>query len=394
MATVVIQKRTRSKGMSYPVYFKDPITGRNKYYKTYRRLRDAQDAANELRQLLDAGKVAEVKNSRRKISLLSFEEVGRSLELIWKGRYDRSELSKASYYSYCERLKRLKKDFNSRVLCEISGKEILECRNRVASKSSNVTANRNLFVLRQIFKHGIELDAIKKDPMTSIPYLSEREHMRNEFLTPPQLGRLLDACKKLRSSKALPAIVCLGAEHGASRQESLDLKWSDIDSDYEGKGRIRLLRTKNGRERTEYLMPRTREAILQWREHQAWMRHRKRIEDKGPGFVFSKLDGRRLGGFSRSWRKLREIAGFPKLHFHDLRHTFCSNLILSGSDLKDVKEMIGHSDLSMTDRYAHLTSMRKLSRQEDLARLYANTDADHERTEPHISHTNREKRRF
>ncbi len=37
-----------------------------------------------------------------------------------------------------------------------------------------------------------------------------------------------------------------------------------------------------------------------------------------------------------------------------------------------MKEMIGHRDLKMTDRYAHLTSMRKLSRQVDLARFYAN----------------------
>jgi integrase len=390
MATVVIQKRTRSKGMSYPVYFKDPITGRNKYYKTYRRLREAQDAANELRQLLDAGKIAEVKQSRKRISLMTFEEVCRSLETIWKGRYDRSELSKSSYDGYCERLRLIKKDFGHRILCEISKDELLEYRNKAASKSSNVTANRNLFVLRQVFKRGIDLNSIKKDPAAAIPYLSEKEHMRNEFLTPPQLDKLLKACKSLRAKDALSAIVCLAAEHGASRQEILDLKWSNIDFDFEGKGLIRFFRTKNGRERTEYLMPRTREALLQWREHQEWMRHRKRVEDKGSGFVFSKLDGRRLGGFSRSWRKARELAGFPHLHFHDLRHTFCSNLIMSGSDLKDVKEMIGHSDLSMTDRYAHLTSMRKLSKQEDLARFYASGEATSKHTGKHISHTDGE----
>ncbi len=174
------------------------------------------------------------------------------------------------------------------------------------------------------------------------------------------------------------AIICLGAEHGAAKQEILDLKWADIDFDFEGRGRIHFFRTKTERERTEYLMPRTREALLKWRDHLQWMRRRKRVQDKGPGYVFSKLDGRRLDGFSGSWRKARTSAGFPKLHFHDLRHTFCSNLILSGSDLKDVKEMIGHADLSMTDRYAHLTNMRKLARQEDLARFYANSEGDEE----------------
>ena len=60
--------------MRYPIYFRDPVACKNKYYKTYRRLRDAQDAANDLRMLLDAGKVAEVKSAKRKISLLNFEE--------------------------------------------------------------------------------------------------------------------------------------------------------------------------------------------------------------------------------------------------------------------------------------------------------------------------------
>jgi integrase len=260
-------------------------------------------------------------------------------------------------------------------------------RNKVASETSNLTSNRSLFILKQIFKQGMEMNAIKNDPVAAMPYLSEKKHVRNEFLMPPQLDHLLETCQQLRSKDLFPAVICLGAEHGASKQEILDLKWSDIDFDFEGRGRIRFYRTKNRRERTEYLMPRTRQALLEWRKHQDWIRHRKRTEDKGSGFVFSKVDGRRLGCFNRSWRKACEIAGFPNLHFHDLRHTFCSNLILSGGDLKDAKEMIGHRDLKMTDRYAHLTSMRKLSRQEDLAKFYANFEGPKESSEPHIGHT-------
>ena len=174
----------------------------------------------------------------------------------------------------------------------------------------------------------------------------------------------------MRFKKLLPALILLGAEHGASKQESLDLRWSDIDFDFEGIGLIAFYRTKNRQERTVYLMPRTKQALLEWRKHQEWMRHRKGIKGKGPGLVFCRLDGTPLKGFDKSWRRLCEIAGFDGLHFHDLRHTFCSNLILSGADLKDVKEMIGHKDLRMTDRYTHLTDMRKRKRQAELARFY------------------------
>jgi integrase len=185
----------------------------------------------------------------------------------------------------------------------------------------------------------------------------------------------------------LPAIIYLGAEHGASKQEVLDLKWSDIIFSFQGKGLIRLFRTKNKMERSEYLMPRTRKALLEWREHQEWMREKKKIEDIGPGYVFCRLDGRGLNGFTSSWRKVRKIAGFERLHFHDLRHTYCSNLLLSGADLKDVKEMIGHRNLSMTDRYSHLTSMKKLSRQVELAKFYTNDNGAVEPSGEHIGNT-------
>lgn len=92
-------------------------------------------------------------------------------------------------------------------------------------------------------------------------------------------------------------------------------------------------------------------------------------------------------GFSYTWEKIRKEAGFEGLHFHDNRHTFCSNGALSGGDLKEIPEMIGHSDISMTDRYTHLTGLRKLYRQEKLAEHYGSTGAGLGATGEHIGNT-------
>ncbi|MGA7875864.1 MAG: tyrosine-type recombinase/integrase, partial [Desulfoferrobacter sp.] len=71
------------------------------------------------------------------------------------------------------------------------------------------------------------------------------------------------------------------------------------------------------------------------------------------------LDGSPFKRFDSAWRATCRAAGIKSFHFHDVRHTFCSNLLLPGADLKEVKEMIGHGDISMTDRYSHLTSEHK-----------------------------------
>ena len=129
--------------------------------------------------------------------------------------------------------------------------------------------------------------------------------------------------------------------------------------------------TKNTHERAEFLMPRSRQALLDWKAHHEFMRHRKKTNAEDERYVFTHLNGNRILRFDNAWRQTCKIAGIEKFHFHDLRHTFCSNLMMSGADLKTVKEMIGHRDIAMTDRYSHLSALHKRSVQDQLAAHYA-----------------------
>ena len=68
----------------------------------------------------------------------------------------------------------------------------------------------------------------------------------------------------------------------------------------------------------------------------------------------SDAENGRLDDIKKAWSPVvkddAKIAGFT---FHDLRHTFASKLVMAGVDLNTVRELLGHSTIKMTLRYAH-----------------------------------------
>ena len=171
----------------------------------------------------------------------------------------------------------------------------------------------------------------------------------------------------------LETAILLGAEHGASLQEIFSLKWSDIDFAFDGDGSITFFRTKNSRRRSMRLMPRTREALLHWRERLQVGLAKRGILWNVSLPVICNWKGESLASIKHAWERVRAEAGLGDFHFHDLRHTFCSSILMAGGDLKMACEMIGHADIKMTSRYSHLTQLAQTNMQARLASYYGNT---------------------
>jgi integrase len=74
----------------------------------------------------------------------------------------------------------------------------------------------------------------------------------------------------------------------------------------------------------------------------------------GSPWVFGHRDGRRLKDITQRFATACQRAGIEDLRIHDLRHTFASWLVMDGAPLTEVRDLLGHTTVRMTERYAHL----------------------------------------
>ena len=85
-------------------------------------------------------------------------------------------------------------------------------------------------------------------------------------------------------------------------------------------------------------------------------------------YVFCHKNGRPYKDVRGSLGKAASKAKIERVRFHDLRHTFASQLVMGGVDLKAIQELLGHKTIDMTLRYAHLSPDHKRAAVEVLAK--------------------------
>ena len=151
----------------------------------------------------------------------------------------------------------------------------------------------------------------------------------------------------LRFVDYVEPIIITAMYTGLRRGELFALKWEDI-SFANRYLTVRATTAKSKKSRTVPLNDTVFSFLSDWRKQNPNAVH-----------VFISGEDKPLTDIKKPWLRLVELAGLVNFNFHDLRHHFASKLVMAGVDLNTVRELLGHSDLKMTLRYAHLAPEHK-----------------------------------
>jgi len=234
---------------------------------------------------------------------------------------------------------------------------------RQKKKASSI--NRSMTAFRAMLRWAKERDIISACPaiekkMKALPETDSRETIR--YLSPDERKRLFDALderEKRQGKDYLKPAVILSLNSGVRRKALLSLRWEDINFDT----RMITLRSSTAKKQKLDYVPLNSfacETLLEWKKLQ---------KDNNP-LVFPNSAGSQMHDCRNSWKKLLRDAKIENFRWHDMRHDFASQLVMKGIPLNSVRELLGHSKMEMTLRYAHLAPTKKREAVEVLDNLY------------------------
>jgi len=209
---------------------------------------------------------------------------------------------------------------------------------RLSEKVGPATINREMATLKHAMSKAVEWKLLRKalrEELTAIKKYQEPDGRLRYLSGPAEADRLLQACED-----RLRPIVLTAIHTGMRKGELLGLTWDQVDMIH---GFIRLKQTKNGKARA-----------LPFNET-LWSLFSSLRTRQDVSWVFHDAEGRRYNDVRHAFDRACEAAGMTDFHFHDLRHTFASWLIMKGIPLATVSTLLGHTAPAMTLRYAHLS---------------------------------------
>ncbi|MFZ0981226.1 MAG: site-specific integrase [Candidatus Acidiferrales bacterium] len=223
--------------------------------------------------------------------------------------------------------------FKGRKAASITPQEI----DRKLSEHCRTPANYNRYKcsLSHAYRLGIESGKVSENPARSIK-LREENNTRVRFLEPKEEMALRRVIRKLYPEREAEFDLALNS--GLRWAEQYELAWRHVDL-YRSK--ITLTHTKSGYRQYVPINSAARAALETL----------NRLT-KGSEFVCLTQDH---FTFRRWWEEVVKESGVKDFHWHDLRHTFASRLVMNGVDIYTVSKLLRHGNVATSQRYAHLS---------------------------------------
>lgn len=213
----------------------------------------------------------------------------------------------------------------------------------------NTSVNRTLAVLSKMMQCAEEWGLIERGPRIKALATTPVHHLEFEWLREDEVGRLLEAAA---FEPKWFTFMLIALRTGMRKGEIYALHWNEVD--FAGR-RItvkysvtkgRLTSPKNKRTRVVPMTEDLGAALRDWRE--------ACTHDE---LLFPSRYDRLVSGMNAANEALKRAlarAELRHIRFHDLRHTFASLLVIKGTPLRHIQKLLGHSSISITERYAHL----------------------------------------
>ena len=256
--------------------------------------------------------------------------VSASFDTVLVEYLERSDRLKSR--SNVSRARTLADFFRGRSYHDITRQDIDQYKAHRLKTVSISTINRDLVILSAAIqeynrRHGSDIPNPAKGTKEKEP------ESRVRWLTKAEYARLLEC-----ASGEVADLIRLLAHTGMRAQEAYGLEWKRVDLDRK-LITLEMIHTKTKKRRTIPIHPESRVSL-----DNCYLRN------PGHALVFGGVKDRKkgiLGALSR--------AGIEDFHpHHDLRHTFASWLVIAGASLYEVKDLLGHSSIEETQKYAHL----------------------------------------
>ena len=254
----------------------------------------------------------------------------------------------------------------------ISGRDLEQIRTawmQAGNKAS--TVNRKMGSISGVFSRAVEWEYIGTHPLTKLKQLKVDSLGLVRYLDTDETKRLREAldtrqdeirteresANQWRADRGKPQMqsllqlpftdhlkpmVLVSLNTGMRRGELFDLKWSAVNfstNTITAAGDT----TKTSDTRHIPMNKETVSILERWKKQAGKSR-----------YVFPSQEGGRLEDVKSAWLRLLERAKIKDFRWHDMRHDFASRLVMAGVPLNTVRELLGHSDIKMTLRYAHL----------------------------------------